>query len=75
MAKGQPTDEYTQILFYPEDSMDIWTCNNCGSTAESINDIIHYKTCQTGEAKYWEKVYEQEELDDLIRTDQDWGAK
>ena len=38
---------------------DIFVCNNCGAHAETIESISHHNTCKKGEAKKWEKFYEE----------------
>ena len=39
----------------------ICVCDNCGAYAESEKEIKHHKTCKPGEAKKWEKIYEENE--------------
>lgn len=41
------------------DEIGIYSCNNCGACASSINAIKHYTTCKKGEAKKWENFYEK----------------
>ena len=38
---------------------DVCVCNNCGAHAETEAGIKHFKTCKPGEAKKWEKFYEE----------------
>jgi rubrerythrin len=37
----------------------IYTCDNCGATAESAAAIQHHPSCKPGESKFWEKFYEE----------------
>ena len=49
------SDEQTYI-----DEADVYVCNNCGAFAASGKTITHYTTCRAGEAKYWEKFYNED---------------
>lgn len=40
---------------------DVCVCNNCGAFAETEEKIKHHKTCQPGESKDWEKIYNKQE--------------
>lgn len=44
------------------------TCNNCGASAPTPEEIKHHPTCTPGESKKWqdfyEKAYEEEYADD-----------
>lgn len=41
----------------------IYTCDNCGGFSRDPDSLLHYPTCQPGEAKKWEEYYKDEEGD------------
>lgn len=48
------SDEQTYI-----DEADVYVCDNCGAFAAPGEIIVHHTTCRAGEAKYWEKFYNE----------------
>lgn len=42
-----------------ECDLDIHQCDNCGAYAPKAENIKHHATCTPGEAKKWEKFYEE----------------
>ena len=53
-------DDFTHID-EPDIDLDIWVCDNCGASADKIENIQHCASCKPGEAKYWEEFYSKEE--------------
>lgn len=43
---------------YAGEGIHMFICNNCGAQSENIETINHHNTCKNGEAKKWEKFYE-----------------
>lgn len=35
----------------------VHVCDNCGAHSDEIKTITHYDSCTPGEAKKWEKYY------------------
>ncbi len=59
MTNKVPPDE---ITYMGEDDLDVWSCNNCGAhSLTGPEDIKHHATCTPGEAKHWEKFYNDAE--------------
>lgn len=50
-------NEVTEIKLEDDDS--VFVCDNCGAYASRAEDIIHYGSCTPGEAKKWERFYEE----------------
>lgn len=77
-----PKNEFTKVLDKDDEDgfgEDVWSCNNCGAYASSIENIKHHTTCKQGEAKHWEDFYEKlhEEveggnMEELIRLILEW---
>lgn len=62
-----PPDEITHL---DDDDLDVWSCDNCGAhSLTGPDDIKHYVTCTPGEAKYWEKHYEDDDESDCSEPD------
>jgi len=57
------TDDFTHLC-EPEADLDIWQCNNCGAHADKKEDVKHYPKCVSGDAKKWEKFYEDANEED-----------
>ena len=53
--------EYTQVEAPGdfEGAREIHSCNNCGAYADKPENVKHHETCTPGEAKKWEKYYEE----------------
>ena len=47
--------------------VNMWVCNNCGSSSEALETIEHYKTCKPGESKRWENFYKRANKEEDIR--------
>jgi len=45
---------------------DMYVCNNCGSSGESIEAIHHHGTCKNGEAKKWEEFYSENNEEEVM---------
>lgn len=52
-------EEQQQIHNIPTEDYTVYNCNNCGAhSLTSPEDIKHHDGCKPGEAKRWEKHYE-----------------
>lgn len=49
-------EEVTHL--YEKGILGIYQCNNCGAYASLPGKIEHYSSCVQGEAKKWEKNYD-----------------
>lgn len=56
MPANQPEDEY---MF--DASYDVWVCLNCGAVGYTRSEVNHAESCKTGEAKFWEHYYSEED--------------
>ena len=65
MTNKVPPDEITHM---DEGDLDVWSCTNCGAhSLTGPEDIKHHDTCVPGDAKRWEKWYDEnpdEDTDD-----------
>jgi len=59
-VKGKE-DEVTFIPFEKDWDMGegVYSCDNCGATAQKVEEIQHHRTCTPGESKKWEKYYQE----------------
>lgn len=61
-----PADEIQQATSIAEDGFDTWQCINCGAYAETIDKIQHADNCKPGEARKWEKFYEDANAEEEV---------
>ena len=53
----------------PFEDYDVFTCNDCGTHANTVKDIKHHPTCKPGDSEKWEAYYtkvNEEEGGDII---------
>ena len=50
---------------YTKIDQGIFQCNDCGAHAANIKAIKHFKTCVPGESAKWEKINNDDRIEDL----------
>lgn len=69
-----PNTETASWVFYIEEE-GIYVCNNCRAHATSPEEIKHFATCQPGETKKWEKIYDEAAYLEAEKTEEAWWEK